>query len=198
MRILIVGAGFAGLTLAALLKQRGFSPVVIESQANFDNSGYMIGLYPLGSKILYGLGAGVYDAFAAHSIVGRDYTFCDDSGHELGSFLLSDLFGDRGPFLLFRRGLLLRLLLDYCKGLEIRFATSIKALNQNREIMNVTFNNDERRDFDLVVGADGMNSEVRRLIFDPKDIDRYEIRVGVVGYGGAMIPCYLAKSVLNF
>ncbi len=61
MRVLVVGGGIAGLTLAAKLRQQGREPVVIERSAEYSDIGYGIGLYPLGSCVLHGLGA--YDEF---------------------------------------------------------------------------------------------------------------------------------------
>ena len=49
LRTLIIGGGVAGLTLAALMRQRGERPLVIERQKSFDDLGYMLGLYYLGS-----------------------------------------------------------------------------------------------------------------------------------------------------
>ena len=51
IKTLIIGAGVAGLTLAALMRQRGESPVVIERSANAIGGGYMLGLYPISSRI---------------------------------------------------------------------------------------------------------------------------------------------------
>ncbi|MCY3985910.1 MAG: NAD(P)-binding protein, partial [Candidatus Dadabacteria bacterium] len=48
MRILIVGGGIAGLTLCALLEQRGFSPTVVERAHKYGNVGYVIVLWPSG------------------------------------------------------------------------------------------------------------------------------------------------------
>ena len=65
MRVLIVGAGIGGLTLAALLRRWHIEPDVIDRAPSFDHAGYMLGLYPLGSRILHGLSA--FGAFAAAS-----------------------------------------------------------------------------------------------------------------------------------
>ena len=56
LRVLIVGGGIAGLTLAGLLQQRGFQPVVVEKSPNYGEVGYVLGLFPAGSRILKGLG----------------------------------------------------------------------------------------------------------------------------------------------
>jgi 2-polyprenyl-6-methoxyphenol hydroxylase-like FAD-dependent oxidoreductase len=56
-RILIVGAGISGLTLASLLYQRGFRNVVlIEKAASYRTDGYILGLWGNGLRILRGLG----------------------------------------------------------------------------------------------------------------------------------------------
>src|SRR5213075_354670 len=78
MKILIVGAGIAGMTLAALLRRQGISPVIIERAPNFDHAGYMIVLYPLGSRVLYGLG--LYDRLVESSVNVEFYAVHDNRG----------------------------------------------------------------------------------------------------------------------
>ncbi len=56
MRILIIGGGIAGLTLAGLLLKRGFNPKLIERTPQYSKVGYVIVLWPSGSRILKGLG----------------------------------------------------------------------------------------------------------------------------------------------
>ncbi len=53
LKILIVGAGVAGLTCANLLTSRGLRPLIIEREAKgkFNTSGYMLGLLPLGGRV---------------------------------------------------------------------------------------------------------------------------------------------------
>ncbi len=55
MRVGIVGGGVAGLTLAAKLLQQGRTPVVIEQAEEFEDKGYSLGIYSLGSSVLHGL-----------------------------------------------------------------------------------------------------------------------------------------------
>ncbi|HVA32845.1 MAG TPA: FAD-dependent monooxygenase, partial [Candidatus Baltobacteraceae bacterium] len=87
MRVLIVGGGIAGLTLAALLRKQGVDPVIVERAASFDEAGYSIGVYPIGSRVLYGLGvhdefmdvSAPYDFYELHDGTGVDVTFHDGS-----------------------------------------------------------------------------------------------------------------------
>jgi FAD-dependent urate hydroxylase len=57
MKIIIVGAGMAGLAVASLLAQAGHHEVqVLEQSTGFREAGYGIGLYPLGAMVFNALG----------------------------------------------------------------------------------------------------------------------------------------------
>jgi hypothetical protein len=55
MRVLIVGGGIAGLSLAAMLRLREIEPILIEEAFSGQDGGYVIGLWPMGTHVLYGL-----------------------------------------------------------------------------------------------------------------------------------------------
>src|SRR4030081_1716361 len=57
MTVLIVRAGIAGLTLSALLRQKGIKPQIVDRASDFAQAGYMLGLFPMGNRVLHGLGA---------------------------------------------------------------------------------------------------------------------------------------------
>jgi 2-polyprenyl-6-methoxyphenol hydroxylase-like FAD-dependent oxidoreductase len=65
LRVLIAGGGIAGLALAALLRQRGIAPDIVEAAATHDHQSYVLGLYPFGARVLHGLG--VHRSFTAVS-----------------------------------------------------------------------------------------------------------------------------------
>ena len=175
MRILIVGAGIGGMTLAALLRQRGFRPTLIEKAPNFDHAGYMLGLWPLGYRVLHGLD--LYERFAAESIECKHYEVRDGHGALVKHWPMSPISERFGPILSCTRPQLVRLLHSALEGTELRFDTSLESLDQNRGDVTVTFNNGVSEDFDLVVGADGLHSKVRRLVFGEQPCFR-------TGWGG--------------
>lgn len=164
MRILIVGAGIAGTTLAALLKQRGVEPVVIEKAQAWGRVGYVLGLWPLGSRVLHGLG--LYDAFLDRSVPFRHYDVLDGQGKVVGSYELPQSFNDRyGDTVCLQRWELLELMRQALGDLPIRMGTTLQSLAQTDGRVQVTFDDGSTDEFDLVVGCDGIRSETRRLVF---------------------------------
>ena len=59
---------------------------------------------------------------------------------------------------------------------EVMFGDTIKAIDQERDGTRVTFESGRERFFDLVIGADGLHSTVRRLVFGPQE--RFEKHLG--------------------
>ena len=163
MRILIVGAGIGGMTFAALLRQRGFEPVVVERAKDFGHAGYMLSLYPLGSRILHGIG--LYDAFVAASQPVDTYQVGDGHGRIIKRFDLGELVRAAGPLLQIMRGDLLALLCTAAKGVDLRMGVSAVNVTDGTTGARVRFSDSSEGEFDLVVAADGMHSVMRESFF---------------------------------
>ncbi|MBM4124662.1 MAG: FAD-dependent monooxygenase [Nitrospira sp.] len=172
MRTLIVGAGVAGLTLAALLRQRGERPVIIERAADFAHSGYNIALYPLGSRVLHGLG--LHQRFLDVSVPGRYYRLGNSHGHIAHHFDFGPLAERYGPIQGLRRSELLEVLAAGLGGVPIRFGTTATRFEDRGATVRVAFNDGSSSDFDLVVGADGMHSETRKAILSEREYAYWE------------------------
>lgn len=164
MRILIVGAGIAGMTLAALLERRGVHPLLVEQAPDFEHAGYMLGLWSLGYRVLHGLG--LYEEFEAGTIPGRYYEVRDDHGERIKRWSLDPLAGRFGPNLSCTRPQLVRLLYSALDGSDLRLGTSVEALEPVGNEVEATLTDGTRARFDLVVGADGIHSRVRSLLFE--------------------------------
>jgi FAD-dependent urate hydroxylase len=95
MRVLIVGGGIVGLTLAAKLARQGREPVVVEKAGSYRESGYAISLYPFGSAVLHGIGA--YRDFAAASAALETYEIADRSGTVIRALDFARLMAGYGP-----------------------------------------------------------------------------------------------------
>lgn len=163
MRVLIVGSGIAGLTLAALLKQRGMEPMIIERAANFEHAGYMLGLYPFGNRVLYGLN--IYDKFLKSSKPFHYYNIANGVGCRINRYDIGGIVKQYGSAQMLMRGELLKLLKNTVKSGDLHMKTAIKSLKQRKDEVEVVLSNGKTHTFDLVVGADGMHSQVRELVF---------------------------------
>ena len=71
MRVLIAGAGIGAMTLAALLRHGPADVTLVERAADFDHAGYMLGLWPMGYRVLHGLS--LFDQFRKESIPANRY-----------------------------------------------------------------------------------------------------------------------------
>jgi 2-polyprenyl-6-methoxyphenol hydroxylase-like FAD-dependent oxidoreductase len=159
MKILIVGAGIGGLTLAALLRRDGHALLVVERAPDLAHAGYMLGLYPLGSRVLHGLGQ--FGTFMARSDPMDRYLVADGHGRELHGYDLSTIAERVGPIRQIGRGTLLALLREAAPKVELRFGTTVAGLEQSAGAVAVTLSDGSAGSFDLVVGADGLHSRLR-------------------------------------
>jgi 2-polyprenyl-6-methoxyphenol hydroxylase-like FAD-dependent oxidoreductase len=177
MRVLICGGGVAGLTLALCLERQGHQPVVIEKAPHLRSEGYMLSF----------CGAG-YDASERLSLLPvlerihypiPRLAFVDEQGHEQLSLpyplLRKRLFNDR--HFTFMRGELVRALMSQVEGkAELRFSTTVEAIEQHEDHVRVRLSGGSMEDFELLVGADGVHSRVRQLVFGPEE--RFERFLG--------------------
>ncbi len=163
MRVLIVGGGIAGLTLAALMRQRGMHPEIIERTHEYGGVGYVLALWPAGSDILKGLG--LYPAFTANALRGQRFEICDGQGRTLTVADFDGIETRYGATCLIERARLIEVLRGGCDGLTLRMATTIARIDDRVDDLQVTFEDGTSGVYDLIVGADGLRSQVRDLVF---------------------------------
>jgi 2-polyprenyl-6-methoxyphenol hydroxylase-like FAD-dependent oxidoreductase len=168
VRVLIVGGGVAGLTLAARLRQQGRSPTVVERSPKSGDVGYGIGLYPLGSSVLHGLG--VYSDFVARGVETRRYEIADHTGEILQGLDMSVVTDNVGPLIMLPRADLIDVLLKACNGLPIRMGTTVEDLEQAEGAVRVRLSGGTREEFDLVVACDGIQSPLRQRVFGDQEV----------------------------
>ena len=169
MRIAISGAGVAGVALAHWLHRSGHTPTLIEKAPAFRTGGYMIDFWGIGYRVATLMGieerirdAG-YDVQCVRS-VGSD----GDAKAELGVDVFRRMIGD--DFTSLPRGDLAAAMFETIDDtVETVFGDSITALDEHTDGVHVTFENSTPRDYDLVIGADGLHSNIRRLTFGEED-----------------------------
>jgi 2-polyprenyl-6-methoxyphenol hydroxylase-like FAD-dependent oxidoreductase len=175
VRILIVGAGIAGATLNALLRQRGERPAMIERNPAHSGCGYMLGLMPLGGRVLNGLG--LSEALARDSLDMRYYEIFDRHGQSINRYDLSELFERFGALRGVERGKLLSLLRN-ASG-PICYDTKVKSLENLANGALARFEDGSQLEFDVIVGADGIHSDTRHQILSTNDVEDFD-----TGWGG--------------
>lgn len=163
MRVLIVGGGIAGLTCAALLQQRGFKPTIVERIAEYGSVGYVIVLWPSGSRILKGLG--VYRDLLDVGLQFTTYNVSDKDGQTIHSYSVQDVVDKYGPMLSTYRPDLINVLRKAVDPALIRMNTTVDEIVQTNDEVYVTFSDGTQETFDVVIGCDGVRSKTRQLVF---------------------------------
>jgi 2-polyprenyl-6-methoxyphenol hydroxylase-like FAD-dependent oxidoreductase len=163
--VLISGAGISGPALAFWLKAAGFEPTLIERNPQLRTDGYVIDFWGPGYDIAERMGlTGELNRIGYHM---REMRIVGDQGERVSGFginVLNELTG--GRFVTLRRSDLSRLLVEKIKDqAEVIFGDEIVGLKEHTDGVRVNFKHSRERHFDLVIGADGLHSRVRRLVF---------------------------------
>jgi len=173
---LISGVGIAGATLAFWLHKYGIEPTLVELAPALRRSGYVIDFWGLGYDIAEKMG--LLPDITRIGYHTQELRIVDEDGRRLSGFgvqLFRELTG--GRYVTIGRGDLSKLICDQISGsCEIIFGDSIAGLRETGGEVHVQFEHGAERRFDLVIGADGLHSRVRKLVFGPQD--RYEKDLG--------------------
>jgi len=163
MRVLISGAGIAGLTVAYWLQRYGFAPTIVERAPSLLTGGYKIDVRGTALHVLRRMG--IHDAVVAASTDMQGALLVDKDGKVINE-MSGDAFGHRvGEDLEIVRGTLCQILIDHISDAEFIFDDSIQAISQASDGVQVEFKKNRPREFDLVIGADGLHSNVRGIVF---------------------------------
>jgi 2-polyprenyl-6-methoxyphenol hydroxylase-like FAD-dependent oxidoreductase len=167
--VLISGAGIAGPTLAFWLKAAGLQPTLVERAPTLRSSGFVIDFWGLGYEIAERIGLATEIGRIGYHM--RELRIVDRRGERVAGFgtsVLRELTGSR--FVTVGRSDLSQLLFEKIKGTtEVLFGDEIVGLKEGASAVRVQFKHAEERQFDLVIGADGLHSKVRELIFGPEN-----------------------------
>lgn len=162
--VLISGASIAGPALAHWLARYGFAVTVVERAPELRGGGQAVDVK--GETHLAVLDRmGVLEEVRSRRTGGTDLAIVDAGGRKLAT-LPAEFTG--GDLEILRGDLATVLHAAGAAGCEYVFGDEITSLTERPDGVDVTFATGAPRSFDLVIGADGIHSAVRRLAFGPE------------------------------
>jgi 2-polyprenyl-6-methoxyphenol hydroxylase-like FAD-dependent oxidoreductase len=175
-KILICGAGIAGPTLAYWLQQYGFEPTLIERAPALREGGYIIDFWGLGFDVAEKMN--LLPALKNDGYEIEEVRLVNEQGKRIGGFsarAFQSMLGERYLSIL-RSDLAKRIYESLGGRVKTIFGDSITAIAQDEDGVRVAFKHAAPERFDLVIGAGGLHSPVRKLVFGPEG--RFEKYLG--------------------
>lgn len=165
MKVLISGVGVAGPALAHWLLRHGCDVTMVEEAPALRSGGYIIDFWGTGYDVAERMG--LLPRLHERGYHVREVRLVDAAGGRAGGFS-ADVFSSatHGRFVSIPRGELSAALFEsIADHVEVRWGETIRGLVQHDGGVRVAFRNGPSREFDLVIGADGLHSNIRRLTF---------------------------------
>jgi 2-polyprenyl-6-methoxyphenol hydroxylase-like FAD-dependent oxidoreductase len=174
MRVLVSGAGVAGPCLAFWLERHGFDVTIVERAPRLRTGGYVIDFWGAGFDVADRMGLAGEILEKGYKV--REVRLVDRHGKRVSGLAVSAFERQtRGRYTSVPRSELAGAIYRALPGrVETIFDDSIVGLEDSGREVRVQFARAQARPFDIVVGADGLHSQVRRLTFgDEASFERY-------------------------
>jgi salicylate hydroxylase len=161
--VAIVGGGIGGLFAANALLARGLRVAVYEQAQAIGEVGAGVFLTPNSVRHLFRIGLG--DAVEeAGALVGHDSRYFRHDGTSIAPVQVTDSAGWNATFGMHRADLIEILASALPKGI-VHTGHRCIAFEQESDVARLTFANGASAEADIVIGADGIHSELRPLVF---------------------------------
>lgn len=181
LRVLVVGAGIAGVGIAQLLRQQGLHPVLLERSTSALESGYMLGLMPLINNPLHSLGA--WDEYCARSVAMHRYQLRSSRNTIVRTYSLDDALAEFGRYGGIERSELMAAITH--RDLAVSPEATVTSLKQDVDGVTVTIDETvgaTTARFDLVIASDGLHSRTRDLVLGANEVETLD-----TGWGGWVV-----------
>ncbi len=207
-KILIVGGGIGGMVAAVALRQRDFDVEIVEVNPRWDV--YGVGIIQLANALRALASVGLADQALAAGFGMNTLSFYDHEGHLLYTIPQPQLAGPHYPAAnALTRSRLHKLLQGAVRkvGAPVRVGVTVSELQQKDDAVEVTFTDQTSGRYDLVIGADGLRSLIRSLVFGtayqpgyagqmcwrynvprPSEVDNFQLFLGPSGNKAGFIP----------
>ncbi|WP_040773036.1 FAD-dependent monooxygenase [Nocardia pneumoniae] len=170
-RVLVAGGGIGGNAVALQLLRSGIRVTVAERAAAPRPGGQAVDLRGPSREVAERMG--MMPGIRTYQLDERGMKYVDDTGREILRMPM-ELFDGKGGVaeIEITRGDLNQVLLDLLAaegGVDYRYGEWITALEQDDAGVDVTFASGATERFDIVIGADGLHSATRRMVFGPEE-----------------------------
>jgi 2-polyprenyl-6-methoxyphenol hydroxylase-like FAD-dependent oxidoreductase len=165
MKVVICGAGIAGLTLAHRMSTLDWDVVVLEKAPGPRAQGYMIDFFGPGYDAAKAMGALPW--LEEHAYEVQEARYLDETGRRRAAIRYAQFtkaLGGRALSIM--RPDIERALREHLPdSVDLRFAIDLRDIDSGPDQVRVTLSDDSTLEADLLVGADGIHSTVRRMVF---------------------------------
>jgi 2-polyprenyl-6-methoxyphenol hydroxylase-like FAD-dependent oxidoreductase len=164
-RVLVVGGGITGSVLSLALAQRGVEVVLLEIREEWTGVGHGITLQGNALKAFHAVG--VFDEIAQHGFSFDKLRMFSADGHQIMEIPTPPMGGSEVPPTM---GALRWHVADVlarhveAAGVDVRLGTTVTSIQDDGDSVTATLSDGSRETVDLLVGADGIRSKVRRMI----------------------------------
>ena len=169
-KVLVVGGGIGGLSAAIAMRERGIEVDVVEINPRWDV--YGVGIIQPGNAIRALDAIGLAEKAVEEGFPMEGARYHDSQGNPMADVPFERLAGPEYPPMNgITRPALHKILQDAVKesGVEVRTGLTVSAIDGRDDTgVEVKFTDDTSGRYDAVVGADGMYSLVRGLVFGPE------------------------------
>lgn len=184
--ILVIGAGIAGPAVCYWLKRFGFSPILIERSSKIRKGGQGLDVRGVAIDIVKRMG--IYEKICNRRTQVELGRYVDAEGN-----ILHEEKGERFAFrqgedVEINRGDLVEILIQTIEGVPCHFNQWIDSIKQSDKDIEVQFKDGRTEHYDLVIGADGLHSKTRHMVFND---DEYKLTNLGLYFSVFSIPNYL-------
>ena len=165
-KVLVIGGGFSGMAAAIQMRKAGIAVDLVEISPNWRPEG--AGITVNGASLRAFETLGVFGEIEKHGYVSSGVDLCAPTGQKVGEIptpkvVGSDVPGGGGIL----RPELARILADVtlAGGAKVRVDCTYESFTQDADGVDVAFSDGTRGRYDLVVGAEGVNSKLREMLF---------------------------------
>ncbi len=171
MKAIVIGAGIGGLAVAIALIRAGHSVRVFERALELAEVGAGLALWPNATRALRGLGVGdAVDALAVSQLGGGIRTWDGELLVNQSGETLRERYGT--PTIVAHRVELQQLLARALPAECLHFGAEFQRFEQDEYGVAAHFDNGTVEEADVLIGADGIHSVLRRQLF-PASVPRY-------------------------